>query len=277
MSLSVNGVLIPEDKIGAEVSRMRERYEKYTRENGAEPKEAELREWAEENLIEAEVFKQAAENEVENPSAERVRQYVQTLVKQGDQMPEAELAAQAETELRLHALVKKVRKDVPRPTEAATRAFYEAHQDYFVSGEQLLLSHLCRFFYPVDKSALFLDLLRIKSEIESARLDWSDAVSRFSDTAEKDGGMFDPVVRGDWPEAIESQLFALAPGQISDVIEIEGTSLHLFRLIVKEPSVPLPFKDVRQSISDQLFEVSCQNALDARLDALKASAQILRN
>lgn len=277
MSLSVNGVPIPEESVAAEISRMRESYEHYVRENGAEPKDDELREWAEENLIEEEVFRQEAEKVLPTLDEDRVRQYAEALARQENAPASSDLTARAARELKAHALMKNIRRQVSRPREPDVRAYYDSHPEQFVRGEVVRLSHLCRFFYPANKSELFLDLLRIKSEVAGARLEWAAAVERFSDTFAQDGGLFDAVMAGELPKAVESQLFALAPGEMSDVVELGGRSLHVFRLLAKEPPASLALKEVRQPIADLLFDQACQAALETHLDALKVAAEIRRS
>ena len=60
MVLTVNGSVIEEAVIQAEMARLRPEYTAYVQGNGGEPNEDQLREWAEEDLIEACVFRQAA-------------------------------------------------------------------------------------------------------------------------------------------------------------------------------------------------------------------------
>ena len=276
MAVTVNGILIPEEKIISEATRLREGYEKYVRENGGEPSEKELREWAEEDLIEAELFRQEADAKFPAPSDERVRQHIAEHVKQYGDLSEQDSVARANGELRTRALMKSLRKGIPQPSEDDVRKYYDDYPDFFVMDETLRLSHVCRYFYPSDKSDLFLELLRVKSELASGQMNWVDVVKQMSDTFSDDGGLFEPVMAGDLPKDIENKLFALKPGEISDVIELGGRSLHLFLLLAKEPPAPLPFKDVKQSITTLLFDQACQCALDAKFDALKAIAVIQR-
>jgi len=86
--------------------------------------------------------------------------------------------------------------------------------------------------------------------------------------------MFATVVRGDLPKEAEEALFALAPGAISDVIELDTQTLHLFKLLVKLEPQQMPYEAVEANLKSSLFEQACQDALNARLDLLKAAAVI---
>lgn len=277
MSTTVNGVAIDESKVVGEMARMREGYEAYVRENGSEPSEAELREWAEENLIEAELFRQEAVARLPEPTDERAQQYVRDNAAAFEGVPEAGRLAQAKEALRARALMKEVRKGVTQPDEAEARRYYDENPEQFVMPETLRLSHICRVVgMGGSKSELFLDLLRLKSEIDGYQVPWVEAVEQFSDTFARDRGVFDPVARGELPPEIEEKLFALEPGAVSDVIEFGGHTLHLFKLLAREPAAPMPFKDFRDSIVSLLFGRKCQTALEAFYDTLKAKAVIRR-
>lgn len=278
MGLTVNGVGIAEDKIAEEIARLQPRYETYVRENGGEPSEAELREWAEEDLIEEELFRQEAVARFPEPSDARAQQNIAESPDVFKAYPEGERLLRSKEALRARALMKDVRKGVPRPSEADVRRCYEEFPETFKMPESLRLSHICRLVQPGDvgKSDLFLDLLRLKADIDSFQMNWIEAVETCSDTFGQDYGVFEPVSAGDLAPAIEAKLFALKPGEVSDVIELDGGSLHLFRLLAKEPEQLMPFKEIKETIAKMLFEQACQSALEARFDALKAKAVIQR-
>ena len=103
-----------------------------------------------------------------------------------------------------------------------------------------------------------------------------EVVETCSDSFREDYGVFPPVSEGDLPLEVESKLFALQPGDVSDVVELDGRSLHIFRLLAKDPPQPMAFKDVKETITTMLFDQACQYALEEKFDALKAAAVIQR-
>ena len=277
MALTVNGVAVPEEKVSEEMARLRDDYARFVRENGGEPSETELREWAEEDLIESELFRQEAAKFPE-PSDERVKKFMAEYPEVGETLPEAERLLACKEALRARALMKEIRKAVPRPSEPEVRRYYDENPEAFAMPETLYLSHLCRLLQPGGpvKADLFLELLHVRKAVEGGRLDWWEAVAHGSDTFQRDRGVFDPVARGYLPQAIEDRLFALKPGEISDVVEFDNRSLHLFKLEEIVPPHTLPLKEVKENIALTLFERACQTALEAKFDALKASAVIRR-
>lgn len=120
-----------------------------------------------------------------------------------------------------------------------------------------------------------MQLLRLKTDLSSHELNWFDALAA-SDTYSRDYGMFAAVGRGDLPPEVEEKLFGLEPGAVSDVLELDGRSLHLFRLLAKDPPGKISFQDVRERLRGALFERAYQDGLEKAFDALKAKAVIRR-
>lgn len=275
--MTVNGVGIAETRIAEEMDQLRESYVSYVRANGGEPSEAQLREWAEENLIEDEVLRQEAAASQPEPPDERAKQYIEANPDYFDKFSEGDRLTVSKDELRLRALEKAIRKGVPKISDDEVRRDYDSHPEYYVTSEKLRLSHICRFIGAggLARSEAFLELLRLKADLASQRCDWFDVLGS-SDSFRQDYGMFAAVGRGDLPEDVEEKLFALEVGGVSDVLELDGSSLHLFRLITKEPAGKLGFQEIRERLRDMLFESAYQEAREKLLDALKAKAVIRR-
>lgn len=276
MAVTVNGVEIAETEILEEVARLRPEYAAYVRGNGGDPDEGQLREWAVEDLIEAELFRQAARATQPVPSDERVQKYLEETAEGGEKLSQEERMVLGREALQQRRMIKEIRKGVEQPGEDAVRAYYDAHPEMFVIPEALRLSHICRFVDPGNKADAFLELLRIKAELDGHRISWAEAVETYSESFRRDQGIFPPVSREDVPAEIEAKLFALKPGEVSDVIELEGGSLHLFRLLTREEPRMIDFKEAKEHVSGILFEQACQEALHASFDALKADAVIQR-
>jgi parvulin-like peptidyl-prolyl isomerase len=276
MALTVNGVAIAETKIQEEMARLRPEYETYVRTNGGEPSEEQLREWAEEDVIEESLFRQEALATQPPPSDERAQKFMDDYAELFKDVPQEARLSRSKEALQQRRLMKELRKGIKQPGEEEIKAYYEAYPERFMVPEALRLSHICRFIEPGAKADAFLELLRLKTEIDSFRLNWVEVMETCSDSFSRDHGLFDPVSRGDLPPEVEEKLFALKPGEVSDVIELGGRSLHLFKLLVKNPPQKLDLRDVQERLAEVLFEDACQKALEAKFDALKAAAVIQR-
>ena len=276
MAVTVNGVEVKESDIQAEIKRLRPEYEAYVSANGGAPDEAQLREWAEEDLIEEALFRAAAVASQPVPSDDRVRQELEAHAETYKDVPEEERFVRGREALQQRRLIKEIRKRIAHPGEAAVRAYFDQHPEQFVAPEALRLSHLCRYVDPGTRSDVLLDLLRIKTDLSQSKVAWVEAVEACSDTFRQDSGMFATVARNELPAEIEKQLFALRPGEISDVIDFGQGTLHLFRLLAHLEPEKVAFETVKEHLAGVLFEQACQDALHAKFDELKAAAVIRR-
>jgi len=277
MRLVVNGIEIPEEVVTREAERLRHPYEEYVRANGGEPDEAQLREWAVEGVIESELVRQEACATQPIPSEARIRQELTQYADTYQPYPEAERAARARAGLQVRRYLKQIRKDVPVPDEAAARNYFDTHAELFKVAEGVRLEHVCRFVDLASRPSVYMSLLQLKSDVEAGRVDWrEEAVPYYSDTYNRDGGAFAVVTRGELPEAIERDLFALQPGQWSDVIDFGNGTLHLFKVTERLLPRALSFEEVRETVIQSLYRVAAEEAVYARIDELKNKASIQR-
>jgi hypothetical protein len=278
MAVTVDGVEIPENEIQTEMAQLRLEYAAYVRRQGGEPDEGQLREWAVENLIEAFLFRREAVASQPAPSDDRVRQELETHASAYENIPEGERQDRARVALQQRRLMREIRKGVKPPGDAEIRAFYDSDDEVFMAPVSLRLSHICRVITtPDSRPSAFLDLLRVKADVEQGRMTWIEAVEAHSDTGEQDRGMFDTVVRGELPEECEASLFALKPGELSEVVDFKKQTLHLFKVLVRFEPEKMPFASVKEHLKSVLFDQVCQDAVSVRFDALKAAVVIVRD
>jgi hypothetical protein len=147
--------------------------------------------------------------------------------------------------------------------EEEIRSYYEAHREEFHQPEQVRLSHIVvtpaplpEFREPWNLSgddASNEEEARAKIEALRERLekgeDFAEVARRFSeDATAAAGGDLGYFVRGGGlrPE-VEEAAFALAPGELSDVIETDA-GFHLIRVAEHLPERQLPLGEVREAI-----------------------------
>ncbi len=276
MAVTVNGVEISAEAIQEEVDALREDYKNYIRQEGGVHNEAQLREWAIEDLIENHLFREAAIASQPLPSEERVRNELVANSALYDKLPEDQSLARASAALQQRRMMKEIRKGAKAPDELAVRAYYDEHPEVFVAPEALMLSHICRFVKMGDKAQIYLDLLALKSALENRQTDWDSALPAHSDTYGKDYGMFARVVRGDMPQEAEDKIWKLGEGAVSDVIDLGMDTLHLFKVMQRFESRKLKYNEVKDELRKNMFEEACADLVYAKLDELKAAAVIDR-
>lgn len=274
MAVTVDGGEILEKEIQAEMARLRPEYGDYMRREGGEPSDTQLREWAIEDLIEERLFQKAAVASQPVPSDERVHQELEVHAEAYQELPEPERFGRARTALQQRRLMREIRKGVKPPAEAEVLAYYEAHPELFVAPESLRLSHICRYVDAGRRAAAFLDLLRVKADLEHGNIAWIEAVEACSDSFQRDSGLFATVARNELPAEIEEKLFALKPGEVSDVIDFGEQTIHLFRVLARMEPEKVSFASVKEHLTGVLFEQACQDALNAKFDELKTAAVI---
>jgi len=102
MAVKVDGVEITEQEIQAEIEALRPEYVEYVRQQGGEPSDEQVREWAVENLIEGLLLRQEAIKTQPVPNEERVRKELESA--DYSAFPEAQRAEQARVNLQQRRL-----------------------------------------------------------------------------------------------------------------------------------------------------------------------------
>ncbi|MDD4101594.1 MAG: peptidyl-prolyl cis-trans isomerase [Kiritimatiellae bacterium] len=276
MAVRVNGVEINENEIQAEITRLQEDYDRYVKSEGAEPDEAQLREWAVENLIEEELFREAAVATQPVPSEERVLKEIEKNAELYNNLPQDRQRARASANLQQRLMMKEIRKGVAMPDGQAMREYYDTHPELFVAPEALRLSHVCRHLNAESKAQVYLEMLELKSDLSKGVLDWAAALIEHSDTFKRDYGILATVSRGELPGEAEEKIWKLGVGEVSDVIDLGFSTLHLVKVVERLEPQKLKYHEIKEDLKKQLHEQACADCVNARLDELKAVAVIER-
>ena len=102
--------------------------------------------------------------------------------------------------------------------------------------------------------------------------DFDDMARKHSDCPEN-GGDLGYFGRGKMVAEFEDVVFAMEPGQISDVFKTEF-GYHIATVTDKKPPMPCPLEHVRELIVRELTEQARQKAIEKFIDAQKAKAVI---
>jgi len=144
-------------------------------------------------------------------------------------------------------------KDLPEPTEAEARAYYEEHPDKFTEPEQVRLGMI---LLKVDPSSP-TDVWKIAQQ-EAAKLverigngeKFEDlALLHSSDPSAEQGGDIGYIHRGMVPEGLHQKIDSLELGDVSEPIRIlEG--IGVFKLIDRKKAQHHTFERVRERAAD---------------------------
>ena len=87
------------------------------------------------------------------------------------------------------------------------------------------------------------------------------------------GGDLGYFMRGQMVAPFEQAAFALAPGEVSDIVETQF-GLHLIQLVDRKPALQYAEQDISERIREHLMQQKYQPAVDAAVDRLKDEARV---
>jgi peptidyl-prolyl cis-trans isomerase C/foldase protein PrsA len=273
MMLYVNGEKIAEEAIGAEAEKLRPDYERVFADKPADERQKQLYEWSRENVIEAVLLRQAAGKKQNIPSEAIDKVYEQFVRQNGGKSDnEQKVKAEIEQRLRVEGLIKKVTGNVKEPCEKDIRKYYDKNADRFTMPEMIRASHIVKHHKPdADGDDMKSRMQQILNELRN-KADFGRMARKHSDCPENAGdlGYFG---RGRMVAEFEDVVFAMEPGQISDVFRTEF-GYHIAMVTDKKPAMPCPLEDVREVIVQELNAQAKQKALEKFIDTQKAKAVI---
>lgn len=167
---------------------------------------------------------------------------------------------------------------VPLDNEAV-RAFYEQHPGQFTGTEAMQASHIL-VGIPVNADSAARDRTR-----GTALALWEQAVTAGADFAglarehstdeatAADGGDLGFIERGQTVPPFEAALFALKPGEISEVVE-SPFGYHIIRAGEYQESSLVPFEQAHEQIRDMLVRQERQLMMTAFLARLREAGNV---
>lgn len=180
---------------------------------------------------------------------------------------------------------------VPAVDEAQLQQYYEQNRTRFVSPARVQLSHIL-FATKAGDSDEERDAIRVKAretqrQVKADPQEFAAIAQAESDDkgSSRDGGSLGWVTKGSWPAVLEDGIFALAKGDVSDVIE-GPDGFHIFKAddyVAESGPSFAEIKDeveaeVRQQLAaDRFAEMATQltNLVYENSDSLNAAADAL--
>ena len=242
-----------------------------------------------EQLIEAELFWQAAQEKNLIAPPEQVRSAIERLrtVVGSEEALKRRLDNAGFTEATYLDYLKRmlssqlyVEREVTSAVSVSDQAvhdFYAANRDKFVRPEQLSARHI---LIKLDPAADTVQRARARQRIDEilaeARkgADFAALAEKYSeDVTAASGGSLGRFPRGRMVKAFEDAAFALQPGELSGVVE-SPFGYHVIKLESREPGGPVPEAEVSGRVREYLLAVQRQRAVKDALEVLRARAKI---
>lgn len=194
------------------------------------------REWAEENLIEEALLRQATSAD---PKA------VETIMSQ-----------------------------VIRPKRSEALAVYRSNKSKFRSPEVVHAAHIvCNVDEQNDESSARAKIERVEAELASRRL-FSEVADELSDCPGR-GGDLGVFPRGEMVDSFDDIVFQLPVGAVSGIFRTEF-GFHIAKVLEKKSGGLKPFESVSDEIERYMLEEKRRVALNDFIDGLRAKAKILK-
>jgi peptidyl-prolyl cis-trans isomerase C len=241
-------------------------------------------------IIEQELVRQAAEREGIEAEAGAVEAEVEKLraVFDSDEAFARRLAEEGFTEgsYRKHVAemiaaktyLDGIRASVPNVSDEELAVYYRDNERRLTFPEEVRVRHILLTWKPLgtkdDRAAIRGQMAPI---LEKARggADFAELARRHSQDAETapNGGDTGFFHRGQMVPAFEEAAFALAQGEISDMVETPF-GVHILRLEERRPARLLPLDEIREKLRDHVRQERMDAAVKGEIERLRESAKI---
>jgi|ETNmetMinimDraft_26_1059896.scaffolds.fasta_scaffold90525_1 parvulin-like peptidyl-prolyl isomerase len=288
MALSINGDVIDDTILAQEAdqlrAQMRDMLQKARSAEQRSAAEAQVQNWARENVIRRVLLQQAAAKSNDEVPEEELTAATERLKQQygGDEQFEKcmnvtpanfeQMQSDLQMQLKTDLIIRRVTAKVAKPKQGDVADFYRKHKAHFVQPEQVRVRHIVKH---VNDDA---EREPARAALEQSLSDVQAGAS-FEEIAERDsdckgnGGDLGYFPRGQMVEAFDHVVFELEEGAVSDIFETEF-GYHIAQLVDRQPEKLATLQEARLQIEQQLMNQKRRNVLDNYIEGLKAKAEI---
>ena len=137
-------------------------------------------------------------------------------------------------------------------TPAEVQSYYDANITQYQTPEQVRASHILLNVAGKDEAAVRKQAESVLAQVKAGG-DFAELARKFSEDegSKVNGGDLDYFSRGRMVPEFEAAAFALAPGQVSDLVRSQF-GFHIIKVVDKKPAVTRPLDEVRAQIEEQL-------------------------
>ncbi len=171
------------------------------------------------------------------------------------------LAENLEKQLRIERLVSAEALAAVEIEETEIADYYDSHREDFVKPETVDVSQIL-----VETEELAREM---RATIVVRKATFEDVAREHSRGPEASrGGNLGSFARGELPPSFDAEVFALAPGAISEVVSTEF-GFHLFRVNSRTEEQPLSLDDVREAVRVELLREESEQAMKRYVSELE--------
>ncbi len=283
MSLTINGKTIDEDVVYAEFSNIKGYFESLGNVSCCE-RDDEFRGYAKQNIVARVLLADEAERRMPAPPDSEIDaaigqiqqeqgefQFAATVATHPDQLDG--LRREIAMNLRVQAYLADLLKDLPDPTEAEVRDYYQSNLTAFMTPEEIRASHISK--NPgrgENRQGAYEELCKVRRQILAGG-DFDALAREHSDKGKEqiDLGFFK---RGEYPEEFEVVAFSMDPGEVSPVFS-STYGFHIAKVTDRRPATPKPFDDVREDVKQLLLNDRRKTKTQGVVEELKSHSTIV--
>jgi peptidyl-prolyl cis-trans isomerase C len=165
----------------------------------------------------------------------------------------------------------------PFATDAAVEKYFQENHDFF-EGTQVRASHIVLRIpasapdaeRAAERAKARQKLNELRAQIVSGRLDFAEAARLYSqDPRRSAGGDLGFIGRkGPLDDAFNRAAFALAPGQVSEVVDTDYGA-HLIKVVERKPGQPFDYAKNKERVRALFMEDLCEQVLGRHRKAAK--------
>lgn len=193
------------------------------------------------------------------------------------QLTEAELMIHIRQRLAVKTLVDKKIESQVTVSDAEVKAYYEKYPDRFQQPEQVHASHI---LIKADETTNAEQIAAAKKTLTELKIraekgeDFATLAKAHSQgPSGPRGGDLGTFGRGQMVKPFEETAFALAPEQISDVVETQF-GFHLIKVHSKIPARTFGFEEIKPRLAQQLRSTKINQVMGPFVETLRQAAKI---
>ena len=162
-------------------------------------------------------------------------------------------------------------------SEKEAKDYYDGHPDAFKKPEQIKASHILINVDPqADESTKAAARKKIE-EIQQKLKKGEDFASLAKESSQcpssAQGGDLGYFGRGQMVKPFDDAAFALAPGEVSSIVETKF-GYHLIKSIDKKPQTTIGYEEVKEKLQEHLKQSKVQEQVNAYVEELKRNAKV---
>jgi len=194
-------------------------------------------------------------------------------------LSEADIITQIEKGLSIQQFVKQEFSQKVNVSDKDTKAYYEGNPDKFKQPEEIRASHILIKVDPKSdasqKATSYKKMEEIQVKIQKGG-DFAALAKEFSQgPSNVKGGDLGFVRRGQMVKPFEEAAFALAPGEVSGIVETRF-GYHLIKVFEKKPETTSEYGAVKDRLKQSLEQREVQKLMEVYIEELKNKGKIER-